>query len=267
MTHKGELPMSLDGRAAVVTGGSRSIGRGVAERLLADGARVVISGRDEVKGKQALEEMGAGDRAAFFAADARRQDDTEALIDFALDRYGRVDILVNNAGGSSGFAPLAELSDEAWREANDWILNSAFWATRGALPSMIASGWGRIINISSLEGKHVLHPQAAHYATFKAALNGLTRAVAVEYGPTGITCNAICPGAVETDLTRTAGALAAAAAGVSYEQFLEGYAAQALTKRLNTVEEVAAVAGLLASDAGAGITGSTINVDGGTSPW
>ncbi|HEX6393461.1 MAG TPA: SDR family NAD(P)-dependent oxidoreductase [Acidimicrobiales bacterium] len=259
--------MSLEGRVAVVTAGSRSIGRGVAEGLLSDGARVVISGRDEVKGKQALEEMGAGDRATFFSADARRQDDTEALIDFAVDRYGPVDILVNNAGGSSGFAPLAELSDEAWREANDWILNSAFWATRRALPSMIAGGWGRIINISSLEGKHVLHPQASHYATFKAALNGLTRAVAVEYGPVGITANAICPGAVETDLTRTAGAQAAAAAGISYEQFLEGYAAQALTKRLNTVAEVAAVAALLASEAGAGITGSTINVDGGTSPW
>jgi NAD(P)-dependent dehydrogenase (short-subunit alcohol dehydrogenase family) len=259
--------MPLNKKVAVITAGSRSIGRAVAERLLAEGASVVISGRDDVKGKQALEEMAAGERAAFFAADARRQDETEALIDFALSRFGQVDILVNNAGGSSGFAPLAELSDDAWREANDWILNSAFWATRRALPSMVARKWGRIINVSSVESKHVLHPQASHYATFKSALNGLTRAVAVEYGPAGITCNAICPGAVETDLTRTAGAQAAEAAGISYEQFLKGYADLALTKRLNTIDEVSAVAALLASDAGGGITGTTINVDGGTSPW
>jgi 3-hydroxybutyrate dehydrogenase/3-oxoacyl-[acyl-carrier protein] reductase len=263
---KQPLGSELGGRVALVTAGSRSIGRAIAERMLADGASVVISGRDPEKGAQALKEMDAGDRAAFFSADARRQDETEALVDFTLERYGHVDILVNNAGGSGGFAPLAELTDEAWKEANDWILNSAFWTTRRALPSMIESQWGRIINISSVEGKHVLHSLAGHYATFKHALHGLTRAVAVEYGPVGITCNAICPGVVETDLTRSAGAAAAEAAGISYEAFLDGYATHALTKKINTVEEVAAVAALLASHAGAGITGTTINVDGGTSP-
>jgi NAD(P)-dependent dehydrogenase (short-subunit alcohol dehydrogenase family) len=256
----------LAGRVALVTAGSRSIGRAIAERLLADGASVVISGKDPEKGAQALKEMDAGGRAAFCSADARHQDETEALVDFTIERYGRVDILVNNAGGSSGFAPFAELTDEAWKEANDWILNSVFWATRRALPSMISSEWGRIINISSVEGKHVLHSLASHYATFKHAIHGLTRAIAMEYGPIGITCNAICPGVIETDLTRTAGAAAAEAAGISYEAFLDGYATHALTKRINTVDEVAAVAALLASKAGAGITGTTINVDGGTSP-
>jgi 3-hydroxybutyrate dehydrogenase/3-oxoacyl-[acyl-carrier protein] reductase len=259
--------VELQGKVALVTAGSRSIGRAIAERLLSEGASVVISGRDSEKGEQALKEMDGGERVAFFSADARRQSDTEALVDFTIERFGRVDVLVNNAGGSSGFAPLAELTDEAWQEANDWILNSVFWATRRALPSMIAGGWGRIINISSVEGKHVLHPQASHYATFKHAIHGLTRAVAVEYGPVGITCNAICPGVVETDLTRTAGAAAAQAAGISYDEFLDGYAQHALTRRINTVDEVAAVAALLVSTVGAGITGTTINVDGGTSPY
>jgi NAD(P)-dependent dehydrogenase (short-subunit alcohol dehydrogenase family) len=258
--------MELDGKVAVVTAGSRSIGRAIAERLLAGGASVVISGKDAEKGAAALQEMGAGERTAFCSADARSQPETLALIDFALERFGRVDVLVNNAGGSSGFAPLHQLSDDAWREANDWILNSAFWATRAALPSMIDHGWGRIVNISSVEAKHVLHSMAGHYATFKHALLGLTRAVAVEYGPVGITCNAICPGVVETDLTKTVGAQAAEAAGISYDAFLQGYADEALTKRINTVDEVAAVAWLLVSDAGAGITGTSINVDGGTSP-
>jgi 3-hydroxybutyrate dehydrogenase/3-oxoacyl-[acyl-carrier protein] reductase len=258
--------MELDGKVAVVTAGSRSIGRAIAERLLAGGASVVISGKDAEKGATALAEMGAGERAAFCPADARSQAETQALIDFALERHGRVDILVNNAGGSSGFAPLHQLSDDAWREANDWILNSAFWATRAALPSMIEHGWGRIVNISSVEAKHVLHSLAGHYATFKHALLGLTRAVAVEYGPVGVTCNAICPGVVETDLTKTVGAQAAEAAGISYDAFLQGYADETLTKRINTVDEVAAVTWLLVSDAGAGITGTSINVDGGTSP-
>jgi len=258
--------MELDGKVAVVTAGSRSIGRAIAERLLAGGASVVISGKDAEKGAAALEEMGGGERTAFCSADARSQVETQALIDFAVERFGRVDILVNNAGGSSGFAPLHQLSDDAWREANDWILNSAFWATRAALPSMIDQGWGRIVNISSVEAKHVLHSMAGHYATFKHALLGLTRAVAVEYGPVGITCNAICPGVVETDLTKTVGAQAADAAGISYDAFLQGYADETLTKRINTVDEVAAVTWLLVSDAGAGITGTSINVDGGTSP-
>jgi NAD(P)-dependent dehydrogenase (short-subunit alcohol dehydrogenase family) len=258
--------MELDGKVAVVTAGSRSIGRAIAERLLTGGASVVISGKDAEKGALALKEMGAGERAAFRCADARSQAETEALVDFAVERFGRVDVLVNNAGGSSGFAPLHELTDEAWREANDWILNSAFWATRAALPSMIDGGWGRIVNVSSVEGKHVLHSLAGHYATFKQALLGLTRAVAVEYGPLGITCNAICPGVIETDLTRTVGAQAADAAGITYDAFLQGYAEHTLTKRINTVDEVAAVTYLLVSEAGAGITGTSINVDGGTSP-
>src|SRR5688572_9871082 len=92
----------LDGKVALVTAGTRSIGRAIAERFLDEGASLVISGKDPVKGEQALKEMDRGERVAFFSADARRQDETEALVDFTLDRYGRVDILVNNAGGSSG---------------------------------------------------------------------------------------------------------------------------------------------------------------------
>ena len=97
--------------------------------------------------------MNGGPAVTFQRADARSKADTEALIDAAAAAYGSVDILVNNAGGSSRVALVADLSDEASTEASDWILNSAFWATRRALPSMIASGWGRIISISSIIGR------------------------------------------------------------------------------------------------------------------
>jgi NAD(P)-dependent dehydrogenase (short-subunit alcohol dehydrogenase family) len=258
---------SLDGRVAVITGSTRSIGRAIAEAFLADGATVVVSGRSEVKGKQALEEMGAGDRAVFHPCDANSQDDIEGLADFAAERFGRLDIWVNNVGGSSGFAPIHQLSDEAWHDALNLNINGYFYGTRRALPKMLASGWGRIINISSVEGKQANKPAISHYITNKHAIHGLTKATAFEYGTQGITCNAICPGAVDTDLMRAAGPAAAEAEGISYEEWLGRFAEHAATKTITTVEQVAAVASLLASDAGAGITGTLISVDGGTAQW
>jgi 3-hydroxybutyrate dehydrogenase/3-oxoacyl-[acyl-carrier protein] reductase len=256
--------MKLQGKVAVVTGGTRGIGRGIAEAFLAEGARVVLNGRSEEKGRQALAELGAGDSAHFVAGDVKVQADVESLIDRTVERYGKVDILVNNAGGSSGFAPVAELTDDAWNDALNWTLNSTFWATRRALRDMIPRQWGRIINVSSVEGKRVNKPSVAHYVTTKHAVHGLTKAVAFEYGSLGITCNAICPGAVETDLMRTNGPAAAEAAGISYEAFIDGYAQEAAIKRLTTVEEQAAVAVLLASELGGGITGALIDVNGGS---
>ena len=260
------MPGILEGKVAVVTGGTRGIGRAIAEAFHAEGASVALSGRSEDKGRAALEEMG-GERLYFQSADARIQSEVEAFIDASTEALGPVDILVNNAGGSSGFALAGDLSDQAWQEAADWILNSTFWATRRVLPSMRDRGWGRIIAVSSLEAKFLKTPMASHYATFKAAVNAFTRAVAVEYGSFGITSNSICPGAVETDLMRTAGLESAEASGMTYEQFIDHYASQTLTGKINTVQEVAAVALLLVSPAGSGITGTAINVDGGTSPF
>ena len=262
----GPAPL-LDKRVAVITGGTRGIGRGIAEAFAAQGAAVVLGGRSAAKGEQAIEEMGIGDRATFLQCDVRREDDIDNLIDTAARRYGGVDILVNNAGGSDRYALVHEMSDEAWQNALDLNINAVFWATRRALRYMLDRGWGRIINISSVEGKQGNKPAVSHYITNKHAINGLTKAVAHEYGTKGITCNAICPGAIETDLMKEAGPGAAASAGISYEQFLENYAQEAAIKRLNTVEEVAAMAALLASEVGGGITGALLNVDGGTSQW
>lgn len=261
--HRGKL----SGRVAVITASTRSIGRGIAEAFLEEGASVVVSGRSEDKGKQALAEMGAGERADFKACDALDQAQVEALVDFAKQRYGRVDIMVNNVGGSDGWALVGDLSDEAWQKALNWNLNSYFWGSRRALRYMVEGGWGRIINISSVESKMANKPAVSHYITNKHAINGLTKAVAFEYGTQGITCNAICPGAIETDLMKGAGPGAAASMGITYEQFLQNYANESMIKRLNTVEEVAACAVWLASEPGGGVTGALVNVDGGTSPW
>ncbi|MFP6816973.1 MAG: SDR family oxidoreductase [Pseudomonadales bacterium] len=256
--------MKLEGRTAAITGGTRGIGRGIAEAFLAEGANVVMSGRSEEKGQRALDELAVGDRAHFIAGDVRVQADVEALVDGTIAQYGQIDILVNNAGGSSGFAPVSELSDEAWNEALNWMLNATFWATRRALPDMLSRGWGRIINITSVEGILVNKTNVSHYIVNKSAINAFTKVVAFENGPLGITSNAILPGAVETDLMTVSGAVAAESMGMTYAEYIDTYAQESAIKRINTVEEVAAVAVLLASKLGGGITGALMDVHGGT---
>jgi NAD(P)-dependent dehydrogenase (short-subunit alcohol dehydrogenase family) len=257
---------ALHDRVAIVTGGTEGIGRATAEAFLAEGARVVISGRSVEKGEAACAEIGAGDALVFVAADACVRDGAESVIDACLARFGTVDVLVNNVGGGAGFARVHELTDDAWHRALTLNLDSAFWATRRALPAMMAQGRGRVINMSSVEGKQATMAAISHYVTAKHALHGFTKAVALEYGPLGITCNAICPGKVPTESVPT-GQAAAAAAGVSYDEFLAHFVDGTKTRRLNTAAEVAAVALLLAGEHGAGITGVLWSVDGGTASW
>lgn len=258
--------MELEGKVAAVTGGTRGIGRAIAEAFLREGANVVINGRSKEKGEQALEELAAGDAAIFIAGDAKVREDCERVVDTAVDHFGRIDIMVNNAGGGSNHAPVAELTDEALDDALRWNLWSTFWCMRRSLQHMIPQRWGRIINISSLEGK-CGKPGVSIYVTAKHAINGLTKSCAHEVGTLGITVNALCPGAIETDTMADEGAKAAETMGLTYQQLLDWFAQESATKRLCESEDVAAVAVLLASDAGAGITGSTISIDGGTAPY
>ena len=258
--------MQLQGKVAAITGGTRGIGRGIADAFLAEGGKVAINGRSADKGAQALREMGAGDRAIFVQGDVTKKADIERLIEQTIATFGRIDILVNNAGGAGGFAPVAEMSDEAWQEAMDWNVNSTFWGTRRALQAMIPQGSGRIINISSVEGKHG-KAGIAQYVAAKHAINGLTKSVAKEVGTMGITCNAICPGLILTDIVRDTGAAAAASMGLTFDEMVAQFSSESAIKRQNSVEEVAAVAVLLASDVASGITGALISVDGGTAAY
>jgi len=149
-------------------------------------------------------------------------------------------------------------------KANTYLVFQLDAAT--ALNYMIPQGWGRIMAMSSVEGK-MGKPAISSYVASKHAINGLCKSAAKEVGTMGITVNALCPGAIETDEMRTAGPAAAEAMGLTYEGLLEVFAQQSAIKRLNECEDVALVAVLLASDAGAGITGSMISIDGGTSPY
>ncbi|MFM7536432.1 MAG: SDR family NAD(P)-dependent oxidoreductase [Acidimicrobiales bacterium] len=256
----------LDGRTALITGGTRGIGRAIATVLHAEGANVVINGRSEDKGRQAIDELGGGDRIHFLAGDVQLQSVCEGLVAGTIERYGAIDILVNNAGGVGNPAIVAELGDEEWQSILNWNLNHPFWCSRAALKAMIPRQWGRIINMSSMYGKTAL-PGVAPYITTKHALNGLTKVIAQEVGTLGITCNALCPGLIITDIVESTAPMSAAAIGMNYDDYINMIVAGSAIKKPNTVEQVAAVALLLCSEAGAGITGSMINIDGGSSPY
>jgi NAD(P)-dependent dehydrogenase (short-subunit alcohol dehydrogenase family) len=257
----------LEGKVACITGGTRSIGRGMADAFLREGAKVVVNGRGEEKGRQCLAEMDAGDNAAFFAGDATNQADVEGLIDFTIEHFGQLDICCLNSGGVRATAPVFQMSDEEWKLEIDWNLNHVFWGMRRALQHMIPRQSGRIIVTSSVEGK-LGKPGIPGYATTKHAVNGLVKAAAQEVGTLGITVNSVLPGLIETDIVRETGPASAEMMGLgSYEALLDLFAQESAIKRLNTVEEVAAVAVLLASDAGRNITGSMFPIDGGTMPY
>jgi NAD(P)-dependent dehydrogenase (short-subunit alcohol dehydrogenase family) len=256
----------LDGRVACVTGGTRGIGLAIAKGFLDEGASVVINGRDPDKAEQTLAELDAGDRVSFVPGDVRQREVCEGLVDTTVDRYGRIDIMVANAGGGTGHAPIVDLTDEAMQDALTWNFWHTFWTMRRSFHHMIPQGFGRFMSVSSLEGK-VGKPGVAIYVTAKHAINGLTKSAAHEVGTLGITVNALCPGAIETDTMRRDGPPAAESMGITYQGLLDWFAEESATKRLCDVDDVAAVATLLASDAGAGITGSLISIDGGTAPY
>ncbi|WP_073975840.1 SDR family NAD(P)-dependent oxidoreductase [Erythrobacter donghaensis] len=258
--------MKLAGKIAAITGGTAGMGRAIAEAFLAEGARVALFARNAEKGAKVLAELGAGERAIFVAGDVMQQGDLEGFVDHVAAHFGTLDILVNNAGGAGDLQPLVNLSDHAFDEAMKWNVYSTFWATRRALPGMLAKGWGRVINISSMEGKHG-KPVLTAYSAAKHAVNGMTKSLAREVGAAGVTVNAICPGIVITDIIRNNGPATAKAMGLEFEEMIDLFAQEAAIKRPNTVEEVAAVAVLLASEAGGGITGQQISVDGGTAQY
>ena len=259
--------MRLENKVAAVTGGSRSIGRGIVETFLREGAKVCFNGRSEEKGAAAMAEIAEPERTAFLGGDARSSDDIRALVELTVERFGRIDILVNNAGGITEPAPIVDLKEDAWANDLQWNLSSVFYGIKHAAPHMVEQGFGRIINISSVEGKMGV-PGMAGYAASKHGVNGLTKATAGEVGREGITVNAICPGLILTDAVTEGGPQTAEAMGITFDDMVENvFKAKTMTGELTTVEQVAELAVLLASDVGAGFTGAQLSVDGGIAPY
>ncbi|MGE3620598.1 MAG: SDR family NAD(P)-dependent oxidoreductase [Acidimicrobiia bacterium] len=262
----GEAHLPFDGKVAVITGSTMGIGLAIAQELTSKGARVVVNGRDPDRGRKAVESLTHPDRASFLSSDITTSAGVDALFDFAVERHGQVDVAVLNAGGVEQPAPIVDMTDEEWDLEIAWILSHVFWGIRRAMRLMVPRGAGRIIAISSKQGK-VARAGAAGYAAAKHGVNGLVKAAAIEAGPHGITVNALCPGSVLTDMKVVRGTIAAEMRGITLDELLAGQKEEAAIKRLVTPEEVASLCAYVASDAAGAITGALLNVDGGVAPY
>ncbi|OAI41512.1 3-oxoacyl-ACP reductase [Planctomycetaceae bacterium SCGC AG-212-D15] len=244
---------NLTGKVALVTGGSKGLGKAMARGLAEAGADIVISSRHEEELRPALEEIlrGTQRRGKYFVADMSKRDEVRRLAKFALDQLGRVDILVNNAGTNVP-QPIDAIKDEDWDAVMEINLNSVMALTRALVPQMKERRWGRVIHISSIMGFVSKEGRDAYSAT-KSALLGLARANALDLGKFGITVNCIAPGPFLTDLP---GRLLSDAEK-------KEFATMTALNRWAEPEELVGPILLLASDAGAYITGETLVVDGG----
>lgn len=244
--------MSLHNQVAVVTGGSRGIGRAAALELAAQGARVLVNYQHSAAAAAEVARLitEAGGEAAVFAADVSDEQAASRLIDAALERWGRLDVLVNNAGITDD-APLLRLRPEQWHRVIETDLTSVFLCCRAALPAMRRQGYGRIVNVGSLAGLAGNVGQT-NYAAAKAGLIGFTRALAREAAGEGITANVVAPGYIDTEMVETVPA--------AIKEWAMGVIAM---RRFGSAEEVAAAIGFLASPRSSYITGHVLTVDGG----
>lgn len=242
--------MRLDNKITIITGGGSGIGLSCARVFSQEGAKVVIFGRRKNLLEDATREIGVNITAV--SGDITRKEDIQRLVETTVNTYGRVDILVNNAGIFTG-APLHEMKDDDWDTALNVNMTSVFKLTREVLPHMIRQKSGNIINISSILGL-IAVPNTAAYNVSKGGLNQFTRSLAVEYGPSGIRSNAICPGLIATEMT---------AELMEDEDLMREWRKSYPIGRFGQPEDIARACLFLAGDESSFVTGAMLPVDGG----
>ena len=240
--------ISLDGRIAVVTGGARGIGLAVAERLLADGARVALWDADAT----ALETAGRRlDGVLTSTVDVTEPDSVQAARDAALDRFGGIDIAVNSAGIAGPTVPSVDYPLDQWRRVVDVNLTGTFLVCKLLAPPMVGRGWGRIVNIASLAGKEGT-PNAPAYSASKAGVIAFTKSLAKELAGTGVLANSVAPAALDTEMVKNMS-----------PEHVRIMVSKCPLGRLGTAEECAALVAWLCSPACSFSTGAAFDLSGG----
>lgn len=252
------MRVDLDGKVALVTGSTRGIGKAIALSLAANGAKVVVHGRDMEKGRDVVEEVkGSGGEATFIEADIGSLDRVNTLISESIELYGTIDILVNNAGinvDQKGRVPVHEFTEENWHLIVNTNLNGVYYCTKGVAKHMVQRKTGKIINISSVVGLVPLRLQSA-FAAAKAGVIHFTKATALELASFGINVNCIAPGSILVEGTYDL--------FYSDEEKKESLLDNIPFKRPGTCEEIAHAALFLASNSSDYMTGSVMVIDGG----
>lgn len=243
----------LQGRVALVTGGGRGIGKGIAIRIAEAGADVIIGDIDRDSAEQTAKELGASyERAVAIQVDVTKKESIDAVVRKVLKEFSTIDILINNAGIMFR-TRILDISPEEWENTLLVNLTGPFLFSQAVIPLMKKSGYGRIVNISSSAGRSVSTLGGAHYTATKAGLLGFTRAVAKEVASFGITVNAVCPGLIDTQMARDS------TSKEELEMFIHSFP----IKRLGLPEEIGDLVVFLSSEKASYITGASFDINAG----
>ena len=255
----GPPQIDLAGKCAVVTGGSKGMGFGIARAFLACKARVAICSNEPESLAQAQAELGAGDNLMAIEADVSLGDNVKDAIARTVDRFGALNVLVNSAG-IQRYGTITDTPEETWDEVMSVNLKGIYWASRYAIPHIEETGGGAVINLASVQA-FASQSNVAAYTASKGAILALTRAMALDHADAGVRVNSICPAAIDTPMLRWAAELWKGdnTAEATIASWGKGHPAG----RVGSIEEVAAVAAFLASDLCPFMTGADIKVDGG----
>lgn len=248
----------FEGKVALVTGAGSGIGAATAERLAAEGASVVLMGRREAPLADVATRCAS---AVTVTGDVARAKDSQRAIDAALESFGRIDVVIANAGAAVPGGTLT-MPDEGWQASFEVNLGGPLNNVRPALPHFVAQGAGSIVLVSSLAGL-IGVPGSLAYTTAKTAVIGMARAIATEFGPANVRCNAVCPGWSRSDMSDGTFAAIAAMTGLPRDEVVARLERQVPLRRVSEPSEIAAAIAFLASDDASYVSGSVLVVDGG----